>query len=201
MDVELDNDRLVVRLSRYRHHTRSPKSGNERLIPLSPQLRAALIEARVSERPRDEAAALSTLGKPWGTKGTYKALQRTLHRLNLPRARLHALRSFFVTILLSGNVPVHVVRELVGHEDLATTQGYAAILAPDRCAAAGVLDRVHQGARGEAERARGAGGRRRKVRPVRRVRRATRRVRLLRRRVLERARRRRAPMEGPPRLR
>jgi integrase len=36
MDVELDKDRLVVRLSRYRTHTRGTKSGNERQVPLSP---------------------------------------------------------------------------------------------------------------------------------------------------------------------
>ncbi|MFT3774614.1 MAG: site-specific integrase [Minicystis sp.] len=67
-------------------------------------------------------------------------------------------RAFFVTILLSGNVPVHVVRELVGHHDLATTQGYAAILAPDRSAAAGVLDRVYQTGR-SGQPSRGARGR------------------------------------------
>jgi len=128
MDVELPNDRLVVRLSRYRAHTRSTKSGHERQVPLSPQLREALIAAGVDKRPRDEAAALSTRGAAWGPDGAWKALQSTLRKLNLPGERLHALRAFFVTILLSGNVPVHVVRELVGHGDLATTQGYAAIL-------------------------------------------------------------------------
>jgi integrase len=195
MDVELDNNRLVVRLSRYRHDTRSPKSGHERQVPLSPQLRAALIEARVHERPRSEAAALTTKGKPWGTGGTWKALQATLRRLNLPRERLHALRVFFVTILLSGHVPVHVVRELVGHEDLATTQGYAAILAPDRGAAASVLDRVHQGAR------RGRGEQRaakpKRVRPKQRIGGVTRRVGGLRARVLRRLRSRGNNSETP----
>ncbi len=91
-----------------------------------------------------------------------------------------------MTVLLSGHVPVHVVRELVGHEDLATTQGYAAILAPDRNAAVGVLDRVHQGARRE-QGARVAEQPRR-VRPMQRISRVTGRIRLLRKRVLERVR-------------
>jgi integrase len=186
MDVELDQNRLVVRLSRYRSHTRTTKSGHERQVPLSPQLREALIEARVHERPREEAASLSTRGQPWGNNGPYDALQRTLRRLNLPRERLHALRAFFVTILLSGNVPVHVVRELVGHQDLATTQGYAAILAPDRGAAIGVLDRVHKGARSEQPEQRNGGPKR--ERPMKRVSRLTRRMRELRSRVLRRVR-------------
>ena len=88
-------------------------------------------------------------------------LQKTLRRLGLPKERLHALRAFFVTILLTGQVPVHVVRELVGHADPATTQGYAAILASDRGAAAGVLDRVYLGAgraRAQRQRASDRGG-------------------------------------------
>src|SRR5262249_5513354 len=60
-DCELDRDRLVVRLSRYRSHTGTTKSGHEREVPLTPQLRAALLEAGVDKRPRDEYAALSTL--------------------------------------------------------------------------------------------------------------------------------------------
>jgi integrase len=184
MDVELEHNRLIVRLSRFRSYTRPPKGKHEREVPLSPQLRAALIAAGVDKRPREQEAALATTGKPWGGGGMWRALQKTLKALNLPPARLHALRAFFVTILLNGHVPVHVVRELVGHADLATTQGYAAILAPDRGAAIGVLDRVYQGARSGQ-----AGGEElpKRVRPRSRVSRVTRRIRALRSRVLSRA--------------
>jgi integrase len=187
-DIELTQNRLVVRLSRYRCHTRSTKSGHERQVPLSPQLRAALIEARVHERPRDEAAALSTRGQPWGSEGPYNVLQTTLRRLKLPGERLHALRAFFVTILLSGNVPVHVVRELVGHSDLATTQGYAAILAPDRGAAVHVLDRVYQEAKAGSTAPQTEARRPRRARSMLRIGRLTRRMRLLRARMLGRTR-------------
>jgi integrase len=182
-DVELENNRLVVRLSRFGKHTRSTKSGHEREVPLSPQLKAALIAARVHERPREQEAALATTGKPWGGGGMYGALQKTLRSLNLPPTRLHSLRAFFVTILLNGHVPVHVVKDLVGHADLATTQLYAAIRAPDRGAAIDVLDRVHRDAlsgrrAGQPTRARSGG----------RLARLTKRVRTLRSRVLTRAR-------------
>jgi site-specific recombinase XerD len=52
------------------------------------------------------------------------SLAGVLKRVNLPAGRLHALRAYFVTTLLNGHVPVHVVRELVRHGDLATTQRY-----------------------------------------------------------------------------
>jgi integrase len=192
-DVEIDNSRIVVRLSRFKTVTGSTKSGHEREVPLSSQLRAALLAARVQERPREEAAALSTMGKAWGTGGMYVALQTTLLRLKLPPTRLHALRSFFVTILLNGHVPVHVVRELVGHADLATTQGYAAIGAPDRGAAVGVLDRAYLGGRTvPAERPK-------RVRSMCRVSRITRRIRKLRSRVLSRAKGRGNSQETAPR--
>jgi integrase len=195
MDVELEHNRLIVRLSRFRNHTRPPKGKHEREVPLSPQLRAALIAAGVDKRPRDQEAALATTGKPWGGGGMWRALQKTLKALNLPPARLHALRAFFVTILLNGLVPVHVVRELVGHADLATTQGYAAILAPDRGAAIGVLDRVYQGARsGQTESAE----RPKRARPICRVSRVTRRIRALRTRVLSRAKGRGNSLETTP---
>ena len=146
-DCELDRGRLVVRLSRYKSHTGTTRSGHEREVPLTPQLRAALLAVKVDQRPREVRCALSTVGKPWGNAGPYKVFQALLARLKLPRVRLHALRAFFVTTLLNGHVPAHVVLELVGHGDLATTQGYAAIVAGDRGAAIGVLDAVYKDAR------------------------------------------------------
>jgi integrase len=180
MDCEFDRNRLVVRLSRWKTHTGTTKSGSEREVPLTAQLRAALLAAGVDRRPPGECAALTTRGKPWGCAGPYLVLQRTLRRLKLPHARLHALRTFFVTTLLNGHVPTHVVRELVGHGDLTTTQAYAAIIPGDRGAAVGVLDRAYDGAHGQTAEPTKRPAR---VRPMGRVSRVTRRMRELRRRV------------------
>jgi integrase len=187
-DVELDRCRLVVRLSRYRGTTGPTKSGHDREVPLTSQLREALLAASVDKRPREECAALSPLGRPWGNGGPYKVLQTTLKRLNLARVRLHALRAFFVTTLLNGHVPPHVVRELAGHGDLATTQAYAAVVGGDRGAAVGVLDAVYEDARraqtappaGESPARTARGGARRQSR------RARGRIRELRRRLVRR---------------
>jgi integrase len=143
-DCEMDRNRIVVRLSRYRKVTKATKSGHEREVPLTARLRKALLAAGVDKRPKDECAALTSKGEPWGCKEPYQVFQRTLQRLNLPATRLHALRAFFVTAL--GNVPVHVVRELVGHGNLATTQMYAAVVEGDQGAAVQALDRIFEGA-------------------------------------------------------
>jgi integrase len=187
-DCELDRDRLVVRLSRYRGHVGPTKSGHEREVPLTPQLRAALLAVGVDKRPREACAALSTRGTPWGYHGPYEVFQRALRRVKLPPERLHALRAFFVTSLLNGHVPAHVVRELVGHGDLATTQGYAAIVAGDRGAAVAVLERAYQDARSTAaaDGAQHGGTPQASARSRRGASRVTPRIRRLRRRVLRR---------------
>jgi integrase len=195
MDCEMERDRLVVRLSRYKDHTKPTKSGHEREVPLTPQLRAALIAAGVDKRPREQSAALNSKELPWGWNGPCQVLQKTLKRLKLPAERLHGLRAFFVTTLLNGHVPVHVVRELVGHGDLATTQAYAAVVAGDRGAAVTVLDRVYQQALGD--RGEPAVALARSRRPTRRRRRLTGRIRELRRRV-ERRRSAGNSLETPP---
>jgi len=39
----------------------------------------------------------------------------------------HSLRHSFVTLLLQGGIPLHVVRDLAGHADIATTLGYTRV--------------------------------------------------------------------------
>jgi hypothetical protein len=78
-------------------------------------------------------------------------LQATFRRCKLPRHRLHALRAYFVTALLNGHVPVHVVSALAGHEDLATTQKYAEVLNADKGVAVGVLGRAHEAGQEERD--------------------------------------------------
>jgi integrase/recombinase XerD len=194
-DVDFDRNRLIVRLSRYREVTGSTKGRKERIVPLSPQLRAALLATGVDTRPRDQEAALSSWRKPWGQDGIWAMLQATFRRCELPRHRLHALRAYFVTALLNGHVPVHVVSALAGHEDLATTQKYAEVLNADKGVAVGVLGRAHEA---------GQEGRDAKLTPEpprameRRVKHSKARGSLLRSRALGRARQRGNTLETDP---
>lgn len=56
----------------------------------------------------------------------------------------HILRASFISHLLREGVPVHVVRDLAGHENLSTTNEYAAVLQGDRRLAVDRLDFGHR---------------------------------------------------------
>lgn len=164
-------------------------------MPLSPQLRAALLAIGVDKRPRDQEAALSSWRRPWGQDGIWAMLQATFRRCKLPRHRLPALRAYFVIALLNGRMPVHVVSALAGHEDFATTQKYAEVLNADKGAAVGVLGRAHEAGREQRDA---------KLVPeppragAQRVKKSKARGSLLRSRAMERARQRGNTLETEP---
>jgi len=47
------------------------------------------------------------------------------------RFSLHVLRHSFVTMLLRSGVPIHVARDLAGHSNIHTTEGYARVFRED----------------------------------------------------------------------
>jgi integrase len=51
-------------------------------------------------------------------------MQRILAEEGLPLQTMHALRHSFASLLADGGVSPWVLKELLGHSDLATTQGY-----------------------------------------------------------------------------
>jgi site-specific recombinase XerD len=116
---------LVVRENICRGETAAPKSGSERVVPLTARLRQA-IEARVKAAPADAKVALTERGTPWGEYGLRQAFARACKRAGITRSwREHDLRHAFVTRLFDEGVGAHVVQALAGHEHLSTTRRYA----------------------------------------------------------------------------
>jgi site-specific recombinase XerD len=63
--------------------------------------------------------------KPLIDRTAQKAFYQALHRAGLPRkGGPHSLRHSFATHLIEANTPVHVVKQLLGHNSLSTTVGY-----------------------------------------------------------------------------
>jgi site-specific recombinase XerD len=101
--------------------------------------RPLLAERGVSTTPGEPvptAVFLNHTGAPLGVRGLRYRLDRLCREAGLPEGvSPHTLRHSFATHLLDGGADLRVVQELLGHENLATTQVYTHV-SPGRLAAA-----------------------------------------------------------------
>jgi integrase len=128
-DVDLEAGRLVIRRSICCGFTEAPKSGHERIIPLTLTLRAALAKRPVKDRSK--LVSRTSKGKQWGEFGLRGAFLAACKRAGMEGWRFHDLRHYFVTSLFRGGAPARAVQALAGHAHLTTTQRYAHVVESD----------------------------------------------------------------------
>jgi integrase len=152
-DINFEAGTLTVRRTNHKGHVDSPKGGRERVIPLSPELDAALraYQARMAESalrtgsrwiyplPPGRTRRTAQEGRsgrgegiaPKPTAPIYDGWIRDRFRKCVEEAGLpstgefHSARHSFTSHLLGAGAPITTVRDLLGHAELTTTNLYA----------------------------------------------------------------------------
>ena len=122
-DVDLVQGTLTVRQATCRGVTASPKSGDQRLVPLAAPLRKLLMEAK--ERSTSDLVATTAEGKPWGEHGLIQVVKRASKRAGIGTWRFHDLRHYFCTQLFRSGASAPTVQALGGWASLTVAQRYA----------------------------------------------------------------------------
>ena len=125
-DVELDDANPTLRVRR-------GKGRRTRLVPVHPELAAALRLRLDYGRPREANAKLIGVGRQQGSRWITQAVKRAVDAGVLApgrRVTSHTLRHSYARHLLTNGIPLNVLSHWMGHSNLDSTLIYLAIL-PD----------------------------------------------------------------------
>ncbi len=109
------------------------KGNKERIVPLGEEavmsLRNYLGDARLKLKPLDkEAVFVNNSGNRISRVGFYKLIQTLAIKAGIEKPiSPHTLRHSFATHLLENGADLRAVQELLGHEDIMTTENYTHI--------------------------------------------------------------------------
>ena len=107
----------------------SPKTGDERAVPISPKL--VMLLRRLPRRGRWVLAAMTTNkcpleGRQIAERRALVALKRVLSKLGI-EGKLHSFRHSFISRCLTAGIEEAVVRSWVGHVDPSIMRLYTHI--------------------------------------------------------------------------
>ncbi len=104
-DVDLVNDRILVRRAFSGDEVLTPKSSHERVVPLLPELREILMPALRSKLPTARVV-LTRTGRTPRRSHALSALKHLEKKLGTRPWSFHALRHFFISELVRRRVNI-----------------------------------------------------------------------------------------------
>jgi integrase len=142
-DVDQAGARLLVRRAMSANEVVTPKSGDERMVPMAPELAAMLADAVRLKLPAARVV-VNREGRTPGRQHVLAALKKLQARHGLPERSFHSLRHAFCSALVRGGASVEAVRLLAGHADLSVTARYLHATGTELRAAIASLPRLGQ---------------------------------------------------------
>ena len=132
-DVDFDANGVNIRHAFSHTELSTPKSKDERPVPMASVLRELLADAAQGKKPTDFIVV--DHGRTPSRQKLYKAFVALQKRLGIsPTWSFHSLRHAFGTHAVRAGANIEAVRELMGHGDLETTAGYLHAVAADKVA-------------------------------------------------------------------
>lgn len=136
-DIDLETNLIyVTRQWTSKDGLHPTKSGRNRIVPISPELRHFLVELKLrgghtetlwdgvsKQNVTIDNFALPRL-KEWNYGEQAEVLRDFCGTINLPRVKFHDLRATFITNMLAQGVSLAAVMSIVGHNRLSTTDRY-----------------------------------------------------------------------------
>jgi site-specific recombinase XerD len=103
------------------------KSKKERIVPMSGKVKSVLINRfNVSVHQPNEVVFYRIHGRKLHQETISKQFKQAVRKSNLnEKIHFHSLRHSFASVLAQKGVSLYIIKELLGHEDLATTQIYS----------------------------------------------------------------------------
>lgn len=112
----------------------TPKSGDERTVPLAPQLVGVLRDAKRAKLPKARLV-VTTKGRTPRRQEVLRVLKTWERSRGIKTWSFHSLRHYFCSTLVRSGVSLEVVRVLAGHSSLAVTERYVHAEAAEQRAA------------------------------------------------------------------